>query len=398
MISDDKKSPATAKSESPDEVSRLKKELEIQKQVAFAAGLFQGDITIRTLLESLAEGVVIIDSTGTIVLINHKTEELFGFNKQEILGRHLSTLIPDRFLKVHNDQVTDYFEKPRIRPMGIGRELNARHKQGHEFPVEISLSHLETDGGKFAMAFVTDITLRKEAESSLKSRNEELDAFAHTVAHDLRGSLTPLIGYCELLITPDIALKDRQIQDSLNAVCRISHKMATVIDELLLLSRVSREDVNVSLLDMEAIVDDAVMRLREEHTNTNIDISIAEKFPKSYGYAPWVEEVWYNYISNAIKYGGDPPIIEIGGELGDDGFAWFWVQDNGQGVADEEMPHLFTPYLPRKNSYDGHGLGLSIVKRIVEKLNGDVWVERASGNGTKFCFTLPIADSTNSKT
>jgi PAS domain S-box-containing protein len=392
MKSSDKKNHASDRVGLEEEISNLKRELEIQGRVAFAAGLFQGDITIRTMLESLAEAVVIIDDTGTIVLANHQTEELFGYNKEEILGCQLSRLIPNRHQNSHDSHVKKYFKKPRIRPMGIGRELKALHKQGNEFPVEVSLSHLETTGGQLAMAFVTDITLRKEAENSLKSRNEELDAFAHTVAHDLRGSLTPLLGYCELLTTPDVQLDNQQIQGALNGVCRVSHKMAAIIDELLLLSSVRKEDVRVDVLDMRPIVCNVVKRLKEEHKDISFDVSIAENLPKSYGYAPWIEEVWCNYISNAIKYGGSPATIEIGGELKKDGFSCFWVKDNGQGVSDDELQHLFTPYLPRKNDSSSHGLGLSIVKRIVEKLNGDVSVERIPGTGTRFCFTLPATD------
>ncbi len=390
--SDDKTKSTQDKPDVSEEIITLRRELEIQRRVAYAEGLFQGDVTIRTMLEALAEGVVIIDNIGTIVLVNNQTEKLFGYNKEVILGCSLDKLIPSRYQIAHDNHVQSYFEKPRIRPMGLGRELKGLHKNGHEFPVEISLSYLETTGRQLAMAFVTDITLRKEAEDSLKSRNEELDAFAHTVAHDLKGSLTPLSGYCQLLTDPDIQIKDQHIYDALNKICRVSHKMANVIDEILLLSSVRKEDVTVSVLDMRPIIHSVIVRLNEEYENYGQEIQVVESFPKSYGHAPWIEEVWYNYISNAIKYGGKPPKISVGGELRDDGFANFWVKDNGQGVKTDQLAQIFTPYLPRQNSSDSHGLGLSIVKRIVEKLNGDVGLQNNFDKGSTFSFTLPTAE------
>jgi PAS domain S-box-containing protein len=374
----------------PEEIAGHKSDLNIERRVAFVAHLFQNDVTIRTLLESLAEGVVVIDSTATIVLVNKQVEKLFGYTKDEIVGRPLNILLPDRFRAVHPQHVDGFFEKPKIRPMGLEQELAARHKSGRDFPVEISLSHLETTSGSLAMAFITDITLRKEAISSLESRNEELDAFAHTVAHDLRGSLATLIGYSELLNDPEAKLNEGQVRDSLNIIYRMSRKMSDIVDELLLLSSVRKEDVIASPLDMVPIIHEATFRLRQKIEEQNAKIILAKDFPTAIGYAPWLEEVWYNYISNAVKYGGTHPEILLGGELTGDGYARFWVKDNGPGLDIAEQSQLFIPYSSRANSSQGHGLGLSIVKRIVEKLNGDVGVESEVNQGSIFYFKLPV--------
>ena len=372
------------------DTTELKSDLNVQRRVAFAAELFQSDVTIRTLLESLAEGVVIIDSTATIVLVNKQLERLFGYTKEEILGRPLNILLPDRFQAVHPKHVAGFFEKPKIRPMGLEKELAARHKSGHNFPVEISLSHLGTSSGSLAMAFITDITLRKEAMNSLESRNEELDAFAHTVAHDLRGSLSALIGYSELLNDHDAKLNEEQIRESLDMISRIGLKMSDVLNELLLLSSVRREDVLVAPLDMVSIIHEATFRLKHKIEEHGAEITLAEDFPTALGYAPWVEEVWYNYISNAVKYAGTTPKISLGGELVEDGYARFWVKDNGPGLCPADKSQLFIPYSSRTNYSGGNGLGLSIVKRIVEKLNGYVGVESEVNEGSLFSFKLPV--------
>ncbi len=321
----------------------LKSTVDAQRQAASAAGIFQADITIRTLLESLAESVVIIDSAANIILVNKQAEKLFGYAKEEIVGLPLNVLLPDRFRTSHPKHVKDYFAKPKIRPMGLEQELSARHKNGQDIPVEISLSHLETTSGRVAMAFITDITLRREALNSLKSRNEELDAFAHTVAHDLKGSISTLIGYGELLNDHEANLSEEQIRESAEMICRVGWKMSDIVDELLLLANVRKGEVAVGPLDMLPIIHEATFRLTQKIAEFDAEITMGEDFPMALGYGPWLEEVWYNYISNAVKYGGTPPQIILGGELSDDGFARFWVKDNGDGLGQAEQAQLFSP-------------------------------------------------------
>ncbi len=368
----------------------LKSTVDARRQAACAADIFQVDVTIRTLLESLAESVVIIDNAANIILINKQAERLFGYAKEEIVGLPLNVLLPDRFRTSHPKHVTDYFERPKIRPMGLEQELSARHKNGHDIPVEISLSHLETTSGRVAMAFITDITLRREALNSLKSRNEELDAFAHTVAHDLKGSISTLIGFGELLNDHEANLSDEQIRESADMICRVGWKMSDIVDELLLLANVRTGDVEVGPLDMLPIINEATFRLNQKIEEFDAEITVRKDLPTALGYGPWLEEVWYNYISNAVKYGGTPPKITLGGELTEHGFAKFWVKDNGAGLSPVEQSQLFVPCSMRTNSSDGNGLGLSIVKRIVEKLNGHAEVESAVNEGSLFSFTLPV--------
>jgi protein-histidine pros-kinase len=151
---------------------RQEEELRILRQISFASGLFQGDVTVRTLLESLAEGVVIIDNSGTILLVNSRAEQLFGYAKKDIIGKPHSYLIPERFREIHEEHQAHFFEEPRIRPMGELLDLAGRRKDGSEFPAEISLSYIETINGTLVMAFISDITIRKEYESHLRESEE----------------------------------------------------------------------------------------------------------------------------------------------------------------------------------------------------------------------------------
>ncbi|HXV22131.1 MAG TPA: PAS domain S-box protein, partial [Desulfuromonadales bacterium] len=152
--------------------ARLEEDLRIQRQLAFAAGLFQEDLTVHTLLEALAEGVVVIDSSGIILQINTAAERMFGYPKTELIGKPHALLIPERFREIHEGHQARYFEDPKIRRMGELLDLYGRRKDGGEFPVEISLSYIETASGVFVLALVSDITLRKEYESRLQEKEE----------------------------------------------------------------------------------------------------------------------------------------------------------------------------------------------------------------------------------
>jgi signal transduction histidine kinase len=169
--------------------------------------------------------------------------------------------------------------------------------------------------------------------------------------------------------------------------------MANIIDELLLLASARQvTDVGVSSLDMASIVDQVRQRLDYMIEEYQAEIVLPQAWPVSWGHGPWVEEVWTNYISNALKYGGQPPRVELGATEQEDGAIRFWVQDNGSGLTSEEQDRLFTPFTRLDQvRAKGHGLGLSIVRRIVERLGGQVGVESQVGQGSVFSFTLPAA-------
>ncbi len=241
----------------------------------------------------------------------------------------------------------------------------------------------------------------------LQSRNEELDAFAHTVAHDLNNPIGLTLGYAETLVQDYTAMSDGQRQQFLQTIARNARKMKSIVEELLLLTQVRKTQVEMGPLDMAEIVSEAQQRLADmvEQSHAEIERHDASAWPKALGYAPWVEEVWVNYLSNAIKYGGGFPHVELGadrlpnppaqaGEGGSGDMVRFWVRDNGPGIPLEAQSRLFTP-LTRLDQVRarGYGLGLSIVRRIVEKLGGQVGMESdgVPGHGSLFYFTLPGA-------
>lgn len=234
--------------------------------------------------------------------------------------------------------------------------------------------------------------LNRQAEE-LRQRNEELDAFAHTVAHDLKTPLSLVAGYADMLRENIDYLHPDEISSYLRQIIDNSMRMNHIIESLLLLAGVRGTlHIEVEPVDMALIVAEAISRVEFMLAERNATVHLPDDWPSVMGYGPWLEEVWYNYIINALKYGGDPPILTLGFDFPDEQQTRFWLIDNGPGVPDDALP-LFTPRLRTSRSEDrkGYGLGLSIVKRIVERLHGAVGAEKAPDGGSRFYFTLPRA-------
>ncbi|MBN1991437.1 MAG: response regulator [Anaerolineae bacterium] len=226
----------------------------------------------------------------------------------------------------------------------------------------------------------------------LQARNEELNAFAHTVAHDLKSPLNPMLGLSQFLIDGYAKLSEEEIKSALQIIGQSGHKMQNIIDELLLLAQVRDTEVEVAPLFMAGIVAEAMERLRHLIKEKQAEMIVPEQWPLALGHGPWVEEVWVNYVSNAVKYSGEAPCVKLGATIQEDGMVSFWVQDNGPGLKPEEQKWLFTEFTQLNQvRAQGYGLGLSIVRRIVEKLGGQVGVESEGvpGQGCTFMFTLP---------
>jgi two-component system sensor histidine kinase/response regulator len=230
----------------------------------------------------------------------------------------------------------------------------------------------------------------------LEARNEELDAFAHTVAHDLKNPLSNVITYSEALLEYYDTMLDEERSVCLRTIAQSGRTIDNIIDELLLLAQVRKMEAVRTRLNMANIVTEARQRLIVliERAQAEMTVPDMSAWPAAIGHEGWVKEVWVNYLSNAIKYGGQPPCIELGATLQPDGMARFWVRDNGNGLSPEALARLFIPFTRLDQvRAKGHGLGLSIVRRIVEKLGGQVGVESEGipGRGSVFYFTLPAA-------
>lgn len=248
-----------------------------------------------------------------------------------------------------------------------------------------------------AIARFDDMMALRRMNEELEVSNAELDAFAHTVAHDLQSPLGLISGFGEMLLLNYDEYPPEQHKNILSKMTRTAQKMSNIVNELLVLSSVRQMDVELETLDMAEILDEALQRLAEEIKTDNAEIALPPSWPRARGYAPWIEEVWFNYLSNGIKYGGIPPCLELGVTEEANGTLCFWVRDNGAGLTAVDQQELFTPFTKLSQvRAKGHGLGLSIVRRIMERLGGTVGVHSEVGAGSTFWFTLsPATDATD---
>ncbi len=262
---------------------------------------------------------------------------------------------------------------------------------GRFLPEDQSFAEILATFSAVAIDNAQRIEQLQQKMADLEVQNNELEAFDHTVAHNLKNPLALVVGFTELLQNNEANISKIERDHALSLLVQNTHRMSSIIQELLMLSSVRKSDIETHPLDMNEIVSDALDRLRFMMQQHNAHITLPDSWKVARGYAPWIEEVWDNYISNALKYGGNPPQIELGNTVLADGRIQFWVRDNGQGIPKEKQAHLFTPFTQlNQTSVSGHGLGLSIVRRIIEKLGGEVGFQSQPGQGSTFSFTLPL--------
>ncbi|NDJ52928.1 MAG: PAS domain S-box protein [Chloroflexi bacterium] len=356
----------------------------------------------RAVLQS-ASTIVITDLEGCIEFVNPKFEETTGYSAQEALGKN------PRLLK--SGKQTNAFYRRLWETITAGQEWSGefqnRRKDGSLYWESALISPVRDASGQIThyLAVKEDITERKGAADALlrytrelELRNEELDAFAHSVAHDLKNPVHNIMGYAEFLSHYFETLPNDTRSETLERIFKNAETMGSIIDELLLLASMRQTEVDTNPLDMGRIVERALFRLDLMIKEHHVQLDVPDHWPAALGYAPWVEEVWVNYVSNAIKYGGRPPEITLGADSNGKSIA-FWVRDNGAGISTADQERLFTPFTQLEQGQSrGHGLGLSIVRRISERLGGSVSVKSSLGQGSTFIFALPKARSPHPST
>jgi signal transduction histidine kinase len=289
------------------------------------------------------------------------------------------TALADTLDKVKGLQLgaVDYITKP-IQQEEVLARINT-HLTIHNLQQQLLAKNTELETKNAELA---------EKNVELEAKNAELDAFSHTAAHDLKNPLTHLISMSDLLMAEFSSDISPQAHQCLQYIFTSSKKMISIINALLLLASVSKPTITMKPLDMNSVIVRVQQRLITLLEQYEGEIIVPKKWPVAVGYAPWLEEVWVNYLTNGLKYGGQPPRLEIGATPNQDTVR-FWVRDNGFGLSKEAMAKLFTPFTRlHKTAIEGHGLGLSIVQRIIERLGGEVGVESQLGTGSVFFFTL----------
>ena len=398
-------------------------------------------------MDTAADSIITISEAGLIESFNPTAEQMFGYSAEEILGRNVNVLMPAPYGGEHDGYLRQYLQTGEKKVIGIGREVVGLRQDGSTFPMELSVSEVAQGDRRTFTGIVRDISERKRFEDELKqhaleqefsrihieeqagilreqseeleSRNTELDRsnqeledFAHIASHDLKEPLRGIHNYATFLLEDYEDKLDEEGKSKLGTLTVLAQRMETLISTLLYYSRVGRTDLAVVSTDLSHTVKEVLETVQIRLQEQGVEVRLPdEPLPEIVCDSARIGEVFRNLITNAMKYNDKPEkLIEIGFERppeGDGGeFSnkkdlfqaavpgeWlFWVRDNGIGIREKHMDSVFRIFkrLHGRDKFGGGtGAGLTIVKKIVERHGGRIWVESTFGEGTTFNFTLP---------
>jgi PAS domain S-box-containing protein len=382
---------------------------DITNQRLTEAALQESQQTVLALFENAAQGILWVNPAGRILSFNAMAEKMFGYRREEIVGKILRTLLPEKLGDVHEQHRRRYFENPRSRPMGLGLDLVARRKDGTEFPVEISLSHVPTASGTLAVAFVNDVSERRRAEVERQklertlehaTKMEAVGRLAGGIAHDFNNLLTALSGFAEVVL--DELPEDHMLYEGAKETLKTCQRATTLVRRLLAVSR--RQMLQPEVIDLNSKIAEIEKILRSV---LGEDIELLVKLQAELGFVradqSQIEQVILNLVVNArdaMPTGGRLIIatervdVEEGFQdhhlgLKPGPYVMISVSDTGTGMDRETLKHIFEPFFTTKEKGKGTGLGLATVYGIVSQSEGRIWAYSEPGQGTTFRIYLP---------
>jgi len=376
---------------------RLKVSVEEQKKNEIT--LKNNEAKFRGFLESTISGILMIDREGVITLANKSICDLTGYTREELIGEKIEILVPLNYMN-HKVLRENYLYNPSARSMGSGKTFEARRKDGSLLNVEVSLAPVSTAEGVFVAAMIQDVTVRvkveKEKEALLRTleyKNEELERFTYTVSHDLKSPLVTINGFIGLLKKDIAENNQKRVDADFNRISDAANIMQTLLDDLLDLSRIGRQDSARVYVAAKSIVEDVLNILSVKIEINNIKIIFDSILPFVNVEQARFKEVYLNLIENAIKYKKNnvETVIEIGMYQSDSNDEKvFFVKDNGIGIDPLYHDKIFGLFERLSVDTEGTGVGLAIVKRIIDVHDGRIWVESEGlGKGSIFKFVLP---------
>ena len=354
----------------------------------------------RNLLESAPDAMVIVDDDGTIAIVNHQAEEMFGYSRNELLGKKIEELLPDRLRESHARHRSAFIDDPNVRPMGSGLDLVARRADGSEFPVEISLSPVTTRRGMFVSSVIRDVTVRKrmeleviEAQQETERANKANNAFLAAASHDLRQpvqALSLLNGALRRTVEDPRALEMvDHMQNSLTA-------MTNLLNSLLDISRLDAGKVEpeIESFPIQRLIDRLSAEFGRQALHKGLEFE-SNDCPCVVRSDPnLLAEIIQNFVSNAIRYTDSGKVTMTC--RGEDEACWLDVSDTGIGIEEDQIEAIFKEFHQARQpnaSKEGFGLGLAIVRRLADLLGHKIDVRSRPGDGSTFSVCLPVVEA-----